>query len=306
MRVQNSTKEAAMNSNNETQSGGNFAERVYANQRKLRSNLKLQYDFIICGSGSSGSVVARRLAENPDVSVLLLEAGGDDDVPSVAEADQWVQNLGTDRDWQFKTEPSPWLNGRAIPLGMGKVVGGGSSINAMIWARGHQSDWDFYAAETGDPAWNYESILSIYRRIEDWHGAPDPKRRGTGGLVFVQPAVDPNPLAPSVVEGARTIGIPTFQSNNGAMMEGDGGASILDLRVRNGKRLSVFRTYAFPYMDRPNLSVLTDALVTRLTFAGLQVTGVEMVWNGHTYCIQAKCEVVLSLGAINTLTGCKF
>ena len=115
MRVQNSTKEAAMNSNNETQSGGNFAERVYANQRKLRSNLKLQYDFIICGSGSSGSVVARRLAENPDVSVLLLEAGGDDDVPSVAEADQWVQNLGTDRDWQFKTEPSPWLNGRAFP-----------------------------------------------------------------------------------------------------------------------------------------------------------------------------------------------
>ena len=129
---------------------------------------------------------------------------------------------------------------------------------------------------------------------------PDPKRRGTGGPVFVQPAPNPNPLVPAVLEGARTVGIPTFESNNGVMMEQDGGASILDLRVRDGKRLSVFRTYAFPYMDRPNLTVLTDALVTRLTFAGKRVTGVEIVWNGNTHYIQAESEVVLSLGAMNT------
>src|SRR5262249_5619985 len=170
-----------MNSTSEPELVGNFAERVYVNQRHLRSNLKPQYDFIICGSGSSGSVVARRLAENPDVNVLLLEAGGDDDVPSIKDADEWVKNLGTDRDWQFKTEPSPWLNGRAIPLGMGKVLGGGSSINAMIWARGHKHDWDFFADEADDPGWNYESVLNIYRRIEDWHGAPDPEDRGNGG-----------------------------------------------------------------------------------------------------------------------------
>jgi choline dehydrogenase len=149
--------------------------------------LKSQYDFIVCGSGSSGSVVARRLAENPDVSVLLLEAGGDDDVPSVTEAHRWFENLGTERDWKFVAQPNPDLRGRAIALGMGKVLGGGSSINVMAWARGHKNDWDFFASESGDTAWNYESVLNIYRRIEDWRGTPDPRYRGTGGPVFVQP-----------------------------------------------------------------------------------------------------------------------
>jgi choline dehydrogenase len=151
-------------------------------------------------------------------------------------------NLGSERDWNFVGQSNPNLNGRSIPLNMGKVLGGGSSINVMAWARGHKNDWNFFASETGDTAWNYESVLNIYRRIEDWHGAPDPKYRGTGGLVFVQPAPDPNPIAPAMVEGASSIGIPTFESNNGRMMEADGGASILDLRIRDGKRLSVFRS----------------------------------------------------------------
>jgi choline dehydrogenase len=115
----------------EEHAAANFAQRVRTNQRTLRADLKAQYDFIICGSGSSGSVVARRLAENPKVTVLLLEAGGD--VPSVMLADQWATNLGTERDWQFKAEPNPHLNGRALPLGMGKVLGGGSSINGSGW-----------------------------------------------------------------------------------------------------------------------------------------------------------------------------
>ena len=106
-----------------------FAKRVRINQKKLRSELKSQYDFIVCGSGSSGSVVAGRLAENADVSVLLIEAGGDDEAPSVADARQWVTNIGSERYWQFQAEPNPHLNGRAIPLGMGKALGGGSSIN---------------------------------------------------------------------------------------------------------------------------------------------------------------------------------
>ena len=277
-----------------------FAQRVSANQAKLTSELKPHYDFIVCGSGSSGSVVARRLAENPEVSVLLLEAGGNDDVPSVMEAGQWPLNLGSDRDRAFQAQPNPHLNGRSIPMNMGKVLGGGSSINVMIWARGHKNDWDYFASEAGDPAWSYESVLNIYRRIEDWHGAPDPKYRGTGGPVFVQPAPDPNPIAPAMVEGASSIGIPSFESNNGRMMEADGGASILDLRVRDGKRQSVFRSYTFPYMDRPNLTVLTHALVTRITFEGKRATGVEYLYNGKIYRISAGHEVVLSLGAIHT------
>ena len=289
-----------MNSNNEKQSAVDFAERVRVNQGKLRSGLKTQYDFIVCGSGSSGSVVARRLAENPDVSVLLLEAGGTDDVPSVTEAARWFENLGSERDWTFVAQPNPHLKGRSIPLNMGKVLGGGSSINVMAWARGHKHDWDFFASESSDTAWNYESVLEIYRRIEDWQGAPDPRRRGTGGLVFVQSAPDPNPIAPAMLEGARSIGIPTFDSNNGRLMEGDGGASILDLRVRDGKRLSVFRTYAFPYMDRPNLTVLTQALVKKVTLKGKRATGVEIAFNGKIERITAGLEVVLSLGAIHT------
>ena len=117
-----------------------FAALVRANQAKLTSELRPHYDFVVCGSGSCGSVVARRLAENPDVSVLLLEAGGSDDVPSVTEAGQWPSNLGSDRDWAFLAQPNRHLNGRFIPMNMGKVLGGGSSINVMIWSRGHKND----------------------------------------------------------------------------------------------------------------------------------------------------------------------
>jgi choline dehydrogenase-like flavoprotein len=257
-----------------------FIDRVRLNQQKLRAELKPQYDFIVCGSGSSGSVVAGRLAENADVSVLLIEAGGDDDVPTVKNAGQWVTNIGSERYWQFQAEPNPHLNGRAIPLGMGKVLGGGSSIDAMVWSRGHKSDWDFFAAETGDPAWGYESVLDIYRRIEDWQGAPDPRYRGTGGPVFVQPLQDPNPAAPALFERIRSLGIQIFENQNGRIMEADGGASVPDMRIRDGKRQSVFRSYVFPYMDRPNLTVLPHALVTRLTFEDKRTTGVQISYEG--------------------------
>ncbi len=264
------------------------------------SSIAPAYDFIVCGAGTSGSVVAGRLAENPAVSVLLVEAGGDDRVPSVTAAGQWPLNLGSARDWGFSAVPSAHVNGRSVPLSMGKVLGGGSSINLMVWARGHRSDWDYFAFESGDPNWGYDAVLDLYRRIEDFHGLPDPRYRGIGGPVYVEPAPSPNPLAPATVEAARATGIPTFENQNGRMMEAQCGAAITDIRARAGRRQSVFGSYVEPVLHQPNLSVVTGALVTRLTFDGGRVTGVDLVRDGRPQRVTAAAEVVLSLGAINT------
>jgi choline dehydrogenase len=258
------------------------------------------FDFIVCGAGSSGSVVAARLAEDGHASVLLLEAGGDDAAETVTNPAQWPLNLGSSRDWGFVGQPTPGLDGRRLPLSMGKGLGGGSSINVMVWARGHKGDWDHFAAEAGDDAWGYQSVLGYYRRIEDWQGAPNPTRRGVGGPAYVAQPRAPQPIAEALLSAASTIGIPVYDSPNGEMMEGPGGASIAELRIRDGKRESVFGSYVRPLMSRSNLTVLTDALVTRLIFDGKRVTGIEALVGDQRRQFIARCETVLSLGAINT------
>jgi choline dehydrogenase len=277
-----------------------FADRVRINQQKLTSELKPNYDFIVCGSGSSGSVVARRLAENPSVQVLLLEAGGHDELPSITDGLKWASNIRTERDWNFQTRANPYLNGRVDSIAAGKVLGGGSSINALAWARGHRTDWDYFSEQAGDSTWNWKSVLNLYRDLEDWQGTPDPDYRGTGGLLYVKQEIGTGPIVPAMFEGTRSVGIPTFDSINGPMMEGPGGCSLTEFRMRNRQRLSVFRTYTFPYMDRPNLTVLSSAFVTRLIFEGKRVSGVEFVYQDKVYRIGVGLEVVLSLGAINT------
>ncbi|MCV7425643.1 GMC family oxidoreductase [Mycobacterium montefiorense] len=266
----------------------------------VKAAIRTSYDVIVCGAGSSGSVIAGRLAENPDVSVLLVEAGGSDEVPSVTDASQWPLNLGSERDWGFVSDPDPRLHGRSIGFSMGKVLGGGSSINVMIWARGHRSDWDLFAAESGEPAWGYEAVLDLYKQIEDWHGVGEPDHRGRGGPVFVQPAPGAHPAAAATVKAARTLGIPTYQSPNGRLMEDMRGAAITDLRSRGEKRQSIFRTYAAPYLDKPNLTVVSNALVTRVEFEGNRATGVDILHQGTIHHATANVEVVLSLGAIHT------
>jgi choline dehydrogenase len=272
----------------------------YRNPIRDRRDENGTYDFIVCGAGSSGSVIAARLAENPEVRVLLVEAGGSDDVPEVTTPAAWPTNLGSERDWGFTAEPNPHLNGRAIPLNMGKVLGGGSSINVMVWARGHKNDWEHFAAETGDPTWGYESILRIYRRIENWQGASDPLRRGVNGPVYVRSAAEPQPVALAMLEAAQALGLPRFDSPNGEMMEGRGGAAINDLIVRDGRRVSVFRSYVQPRLGQPNLVILTHALVSKLIFSGKSVVGVELIQDGEQRRYSAEREVILCLGAINT------
>ena len=172
-----------MNSKHERESAVDFRERVRVNQQRLSSKLRTRFDFIVCGAGTSGCVVAARLAADPNTHVLSLEAGGADDTDLVTNPNGWPMTLGSELDWGFVTEPNPHLNGRAIRYSMGKVLGGGSSINVSTWSRGHRADWDFYASELGDPSWGYEAVLDLYRhRIEAWSGSPDPDYRGTHGL----------------------------------------------------------------------------------------------------------------------------
>lgn len=275
-------------------------ERVIANQKQRNAQLRNSYDFIVCGSGTAGSVVARRLSEHQDITVLVLEAGTTDDVPQVWEAGAWISNLGSERDWGFVAQANPNINGRAISLNMGKVLGGGSSINAMYWSRGHKNDWDTLAAETGDPDWNYASVLALYRGIEDWRGAPDPQFRGEGGLVHVATATALSDVTHACLDAYGQHGIPIFASQNGALMEGTEGASMADVCIDGGRRASIFRSYLYPAMDQPNVTVLTGALVTRVLFEGKRAVGVECVVGGQIQRFLAASEVVLSLGAIHT------
>src|SRR5262244_2358284 len=279
----------------------NFAERVRLNQQRLAAELKSHYEFIVCGAGTSGSVVAARLAADPKAQVLLLEAGGTDETDLITNPNRWPMTLGSALDWGFVAEPNPNLNGRAIRYSMGKVLGGGSSINVSTWSRGHRADWDFYASESGDPAWGYEAVLDLYRRrIEAWAGAPDPDYRGVHGIVHVQPAADPDPFSFALLEGAESVGLQRFPNPNGSMMEAAGGCALVDETLRDGKRRSIFRSYVYPLMAQPNITVLTGALVSRIRFDRRRAIGVELQYRGKTLRAKAAREIILSLGAIHT------
>jgi choline dehydrogenase len=278
-----------------------FSSIVSENQRQLASGLSSYFDYIVCGAGTSGCVVAARLAADPAIRVLLLEAGGSDESDLIGNPNRWPMTLGSHLDWSFVAERNTRLNGRAIQYSMGKVLGGGSSINVSTWSRGHRADWDFYAAEVGDTAWSYAAVLDLYRqRIEAWVGHPDPNYRGVDGVVHVQSAADPHPFASALLDGAESLGLERFPNPNGRMMEAAGGCALVDETVCAGSRRSIFRSYVYPLMHRRNLTVLTGALATRVVFDGRRATGVEFRWQGKTAHVEAGREVVLSLGAIHT------
>jgi choline dehydrogenase len=267
----------------------------------LDSGLSKQFDYIVCGSGSSGSAVAGRLAANPEVRVLLLEAGGSDETDLVLDTDRWPMNLGGELDWSFVTERNPNLNGRSILYSMGKVLGGGSSINVGTWSRGHQADWDIYATETGDRRWGYDAILKLYRnRVEDWKGVPDPAFYGVGGAMHVQPVDHPDAFSLAMLDAADSVGSKRFSNSGGQMMKADGGCAIVDNIIHDGKRQSAYLSYVYPRLKQSNLTVLTGALTTRILFEGSRATGIEFEHQGQLHQAKAALEIVLSQGAIQT------
>ncbi len=244
-------------------------------------------------------MVAGRLAET-GAEVLILEAGGSDQLDAVQVPAMWPTNIRSERDWGHSADPSDHVNGRSLILPMGKTVGGGSSINATVWARGHKGDFDLWAAETGDDAWSYENVLKIYRRIENWQGKKDPARRGEGGRLWIEPAKDPIAIAPAMLKAAESLGIPAFEDMNGEMMEGNGGAAIANLRIKDGRRRNLPSDYLYGVLAKPNVTLLTGAEVTTLVMEGTTAKGVNFVKDGQAQSVLAEKRVVLSAGAINT------
>jgi choline dehydrogenase-like flavoprotein len=254
------------------------------------------YDYVIVGAGSAGCVVARRLVDGTDATVLLLEAGGPgEDVASLSNPPQWVENLGSRYDWAYRYEPSPHVAGRSLPLPLGKVLGGSGSINAMVWTRGHRADYDGWAAD-GNPGWDFNSVLPLFKKSEDWVGGAS-AFRGAGGPIRVERARDLHPVAAAFVDAGRSYGMPYLDDLNIPEPEGVGP---MNLNIKEGRRCSPVGAYLGPVMGHKNLTVLTEAPAVKLALTGTRCTGVEFMRDGKLCSAGASREVILCAGAIHT------
>lgn len=260
------------------------------------------YDVVVVGAGSAGcALVGSLAARRPDARILLIEAGDwVADVEAVADPRLWFTNLGTSRDWGDVAVPSPGVNGRTIPEHTGRAVGGGSSINATVWARPSKADLDHWAAVSGDATWGYEHGRELLRSVEDWQGTPDPEFRGTGGPVWVQPAADPLPLASATLDAMADVGLPMVDGLNGERELTGNGFGPMDQIIKDGRRHSMADAFLVPALARRNLTVLSGTQVTRVLLEGSTAIGVECVRDGAVFTVHADSEVVLSAGGFGT------
>src|SRR5215468_2854503 len=261
-----------------------------------RKALARSYDYVIVGAGSAGCVVARRLVDGTDATVLLLEAGAaGEGVASLSNPPQWVENLGSPYDWAYRYEPSPHVAGRSIPLPLGKVLGGSGSINAMVWTRGHRADYDGWA-EAGNAGWDFESVLPLFKKSEDWEDGAS-EFRGAGGPIHVERARDLHPVAAAFLDAGRSYGMPYLDDLNVPEPEGVGP---MNMNIKEGRRCGPLDGYLRPVMGNKNLTVLTEAPAAKLTFTGTRCTGVEFLRDGKLCSVAASREVILCAGAIHT------
>jgi choline dehydrogenase len=252
-------------------------------------------DVIVVGSGSAGAAAARRLVDR-DLRMLLLEAGGRDTNPAIHDPTRAHELWFAEEDWAYRTVPQKYAADRRLHWPRGKVLGGSSSVNGMIWVRGTRADWDGWA-ELGCEGWSWDDVLPVFRRIEDFDGGAS-ELHGEGGPVRVISDYEPAPIQKAIVAAAQEIDIPFNPDHNGPEIEG---VSYMQFSIRDGVRQSTATAYLKPLADDESLRVITGAHARRLLLEGGRCTGVEWVTDdGRIESAVASTEVIVSCGTIES------
>jgi choline dehydrogenase len=257
--------------------------------------LKAGYDYIVVGAGSGGAAVTRRLVD-AGAEVLLIEAGpAGIGIAEIDDPTQWM-SLGRGRyDWGYDYAPTSRVDGRIIGIPRGKLLGGSSGINAMMWYRGHPADYDAWEA-AGASGWAFQDVLPYFKRCEDWQRGAN-KWRGAGGPLRIERSPELHPLATALIDSASELGIPVIDDPNGPSNEG---AAPSNFNISDGKRFSAARGYLWPVLEKANLTVLTESLAVGLGFEGKRCVSVRHLVDGAEIETRAGIEIILALGAIDT------